>query len=313
MQHVDDFTKRIDPELQPYLNSVPAIRVDNLSMELIAMGARQRPVLFPLVPDETVEILDDFIPSGAAIRIYKPADKNENLPVFVYFYGGGFFTGGLDHNDSLCQNIVKSLGCAIVAVEYRKIPEHPYPAGFDDCYQTYLWAALNPMFDQNRLMVGGISAGGAYAAGVALKARDEKGPALQGQLLMIPCIDYRFETQSSTCLDDPRVWHLTIARKAWASYLRNCKGNIPIYASPSLAPDLSGLPPAVVTVEGEDILRDEGIFYAQRMMGDGTATDLHVFAGAFHGSFAYMPDADVSRRHYAVIMAAIQKFLKLDT
>ncbi len=308
------FLDRIDPELRPLLESAPEVDLEPYSLEQIAPISRSRPVVFPLVPHPDIEVLDDALEgNGVRLRIFKPRASDTALPAFVYFHGGGFFTGDLESNDSLCQTIALKQGCAVIAVDYRKAPEEPFPAGFDDCCAALRWTASSPMFDSNRTAIGGISAGAGLAAGVAMKARDEGGPAIAGQVLAIPCIDHRLTTASSQMDVDRRVWHRSLAKKAWTAYLANVTGDVPAYASPSIASDFSDLPPAFVSAEGEDILRDEAVEYAQNLMGASVPVDLRVYAGAYHGSFAYSPEAKISQQHFDEFNAALARFLASPT
>lgn len=108
---------------------------------------------------------------------------------------------------------------------------------------------------------------------------------------------------------DTRVWNTALAKKAWAAYLKDFSGDVPTYASPSIATDFDDLPPAFVSAEGEDILRDEAVEYAHNLMRAGVPTDLRVYAGAFHGSFAYSPNAKVSQQHFGDLNVALARFL----
>lgn len=304
------FLDRIDDELRPLLESLPEFDTGPLDLSVIAQFARAKPAAFPLVPHPEIDVLDDKVEgSGAVLRVFKPKVHDHAIPAFVYYHGGGYFTGNLEANDSLCQNFALSQNCAVIAVDYRKAPEAPYPAGFDDCYEALLWTAANPHFDKTRIVVGGISAGAGLAAGVAMKARDENGPTLAGQILAIPCIDHRFKTASSQMKVDVRVWNTSLARKAWAAYLKDITGDVPAYASPAVATDFVGLPPTFVSAEGEDILRDEAIEFAQSLMAASVPTDLRTYAGAYHGSFAFSPEAKISQQHFGDINAALSQFL----
>ena len=242
------FLERIDPELRPYLEGLPVVDLEAMDLATIAAIARLKPVAFPLLPHPQITIRDDRLAkNGAKLRVYMPNSAQRPLPAFVYYHGGGFFTGSLEANDSLCQSLALEHNCAVVAVDYRKAPEDPYPAGFDDCYDALLWTANNPLFEVGPIVIGGISAGAALAAGVAMRTRDEGGPRLAGQILAIPGIDHRFQTESSQLKVDKRVWHLSLARKAWFAYLRDLDGDVPAYASPSIATDFADLPPTLVT------------------------------------------------------------------
>ena len=148
--------------------------------------------------------------------------------------------------------------------------------------------------DNGRIAVAGQSAGGGRAAAVALAARDRKGPALCFQMLLYPMLDHRNITPSSHQINDPRAWSRDFNLFAWGKYLVNVSNDVPVYASPALAEDLSGLPPAYVLVCGLDPFRDEDITYAQRLMQAGVAVGLHVIQGATHGFEAIFTDSELS-------------------
>jgi len=185
------------------------------------------------------------------------------------------------------------------------------PAPLDDCYDALTWTANNAetlAIDPERIAVGGLSAGGALAAGLALRARDDGRPQPCFQLLVIPCIDDRHQTPSSRDVTDNRLWNRKLSLKAWEAYLGKYAGEPPIYAAPGRAKDLKGLPPAFVSVEDNDLLRDEGIGYGQRLMQADVTTELHVYPGTFHGSLMF-EEPDVSRRHRRDMLAALKRAL----
>ncbi|WND03017.1 alpha/beta hydrolase fold domain-containing protein [Temperatibacter marinus] len=306
-----NFLDKLDPELRQWIEAQPQYNLETLPLSYIAELARKRPILFPLEQAEGIDINDHTLPtSGVKIRVYKPKGRTEKLPLYVYYYGGGFFSGSIAHNDMLCQRWAMEAQCAVATVEYRKVPEHPYPAAFDDCYDTLLWAAENGAFNSQKIVVGGVSAGGSLAAGVALKARDTNGPTLQGQLLIIPGLDHRFVTPSSYLPVDTRIWNRSLALKAWEAWLKNCTKDIPVYASPATCTDFSDLPPAFVSAESEDILFDEAQIYAKNLIEAGVKTKLHIAKRAFHASFAYLPDAEPSRNHHQAIIQALKNFIQ---
>ena len=174
----------------------------------------------------------------------------------------------------------------MVSVDYRLAPEHPFPAPLEDCYAALVWVAEHAAelgVDPDRIAVGGESAGGGLAAGVALLARDRGGPSLCLQLLSIPELDDRMDSESMRTLGAQAIPVTTLANGeiSWDSYLgAGVRGTDQVspYAAPARATDLTGLPPALVTAYELDALRDEDIAYAQRLMSAGVPTELHVYS-----------------------------------
>ncbi|MFG2090132.1 MULTISPECIES: alpha/beta hydrolase [unclassified Spirillospora] len=236
------------------------------------------------------EIRDRMIPGppGAPpvpVRIYSPGRAARPAPVLVYFHGGGFVTGGLDNEHGRCVKFAAEDGIAVVSVGYRLAPEHPFPAGFEDCYAATVWAhehAAGFGGDPERVAVGGGSAGGALAAAVALRARDEGGPPLVFQMLLYPVLDDRMDTPSMRAFTEPPLFNRTDVEHMWRHYLGGRAG-VPAYAAPARATDLSGLPPAYVLVAEFDPLRDEDLDYAHRLIVSGVSTEVHHVPGACHG------------------------------
>ena len=163
--------------------------------------------------------------------------------------------------------------------------------------------------DPNRIAVGGQSAGGGLAAATALLRGDRGGPPLCFQFLGIPELDHRLETASMRTFVDTPLWHRPNAVLSWQYYLgRDHTGPVSPYASPAVATDLRGLPPAYVTTMEFDPLRDEGITYALRMMEAGVSVELHSYPGTFHGS-GLVTTAAVSRRAQDELMVALARGL----
>ncbi|MEZ5166183.1 MAG: alpha/beta hydrolase [Acidimicrobiales bacterium] len=210
-----------------------------------------------------------------AVRIYRPTAAVDGLlPAVVEIHGGGFVTGSLEMMDAFCDAVAAELPSVVVSVDYRLAPEHPFPAGVDDCYAALVWLAEHAAelgVDADRIAISGQSAGGGLAAGTALMARDRGGPALCFQLLDIPELDDRLDTPSMEAFVDTPLWNRPNAVRSWSWYLGSDdlpgSDDVSIYAAPARADDLAGLPPTFVSVCGFDPLGDEGLVYAMRSSG----------------------------------------------
>ena len=184
----------------------------------------------------------------------------------------------------------------------------------EDWYSGLTWffdQADGLGLDADRIAVGGASAGGGLAAGLALLARDRKQVRPCFQLLTYPMLDDRNETPSSHMIADTRVWNRNANEVGWAAYLDGANGadDVPAYAAPARAVDLSGLPPALVTVGSLDMFVDEDIAYAQALLQAGVPCELHVYPGAFHGSNGFVVDSDISQRWKRDETAALHRAL----
>jgi acetyl esterase len=296
----------IDPELAEALAASPAAAMDLADVDiptLRALLAQGREFLPPPAEDPRVRTEDRAIPGPAGneipVRIYRPiAPSSEPAPGLVFFHGGAFYMGDLDTEHLNCLRATLETRCITVSVDYRLSPEHPFPAGVDDCYAALQWTAGNAAelgIDTERIAVGGSSAGGALAASVALMARDRGGPALCYQSLGYPVLDDRLETPSSA-YDDVPIFTGPAAKHMWSLYLGDRRDDVSPYAAPARASDLSGLPPAYVMTAEFDPLRDEGIDYAVRLQRAGVPTELHNFPGTVHGFDLVAPQCAVSQR-----------------
>lgn len=303
-------TYNIDPELAPV---VPLLKLSEFA-DVERARADIINLIAPLneqVDTAGVVVEDRSIP--VPIRIYSPAGAPPatGRPALLDIHGGGFAVGSIDMEHAFAVQIARDVGATVVAVEYRLAPEHPFPAGLDDCYAALCWMhehADELHLDPHRIAVGGQSAGGGLSAAVALLARDRGGPPLCFQFLGIPELDHRLETPSMRAFTDTPLWHRPNAEISWRYYLGDNPGEVSPYASPAIAADLSGLPPAYVTTMEFDPLRDEGITYALRMMQAGVQVELHSFPGTFHGS-GIVTTAEVSRRGGHELLTVLRRAL----
>jgi acetyl esterase/lipase len=246
-----------------------------------------------------VDIADMQLPdSPVTVRVYRPSGQNAALPVLLWVHGGGLVIGNVAQDDLLVGELVDNVGCAVVSVEYRLAPEHPYPVPLEDCYAALRWVAEQPDFDRTRIAVGGASAGAGLAAALALLARDRADVWPMFQLLLYPMLDDRNIAPASALLPDTLVWSRENNRIGWNAYLGGAAGSeeVPRYAAAARVVDLAGLPPAYVAVGELDLFLDEDIDYARRLLAAGVPTELHVYPGAYHGFDAIAPQAGMSRR-----------------
>ncbi|MDE2744990.1 MAG: alpha/beta hydrolase [Chloroflexota bacterium] len=239
---------------------------------------------------EPARVEDRSLPGPAGeipVRVY--ASAGNDLPVVIYYHGGGWVLGDIESHDGACKQLLAELGQAVVvSVDYRLAPEHRYPAAADDCYAAAVWVAEHGAeigADGSRLAVCGDSAGGNLAAVVSLMARDRGGPAIAAQVLHVPVTDHYFDTQSY--LDNAEGYLLTRASMIWfwGHYLASAEDGQQAYASPLKAADLSGLPPALVQTAEYDPLRDEGEAYAAALEAAGGEVAMHRYDGVVHDPF----------------------------
>jgi acetyl esterase len=251
------------------------------------------PVTNPEPPElERIEPLSIPAPHGAIpARIYTPRTlrkANGLAPCLVFFHGGGWVIGDLETHDVVCQKLAHEGELIVISVEYRLAPEHKFPAAVEDAITATAWIADNARtfgIDAARLIVGGDSAGGNLAAVVAISARDGKGPAISGQLLIYPGTDMA-RTHPSHSEPDTSILLTHSVIKWFCDHYLNSAADVHDWrASPARTKTLTGLPPAYVLTAGADPLRDEGDEYAARLKAAGVAVTYRHFPGQFHGFF----------------------------
>jgi acetyl esterase len=243
-------------------------------------------------PGPAVYRVDDLEAVGPAgplrLRVYRP-NALHDLPAVVYYHGGGFSLGDLDTHDRICRLLASRAQALVVSVDYRLAPEHPFPAAVDDAYAALRWVhghANGLDADPGRLTVAGDSAGGNLAAVAAIRARDEGGVPLVFQLLIYPVTDLSsFATRSHEDLKEGFLLSRTFAEAMRRAYVPLPEDRRRPYASPLLAPDLQGLPPALIITAQFDPLRDEGEAYGRRLAAAGVKVATIRYNGVTHGFF----------------------------
>ena len=307
----------LHPQAQAFIDTINALQRPPTS-ELTVEAARQG--LKGLLPpsDETVDAIDNFeIPGADAqpmrARAYTPRDAREGpLPLLVWLHGGGWVAGDLDNHDAACRALANASGCKVVAIDYRLAPEHKFPAGLDDCYAAIQWLAAHRGalgIDPRRVAIAGDSAGGNLAAAVALMARDRGGPALAFQLLVYPVTHHAFDTPSYRQYGDGYLLTAEGMRWHWNHYLPDAAAGLDPLASPLLAPDLRGLPPALVIVAECDPLRDESEAYAKRLADAGVPVECRRYDGMLHAFFTLGQVFDDGRAAVAYAGQALRRAL----
>ncbi len=259
--------------------------------------------LFTPADPPPVEVVRDLSFDGPAgpvdLRLYRDAERP--APGLVFYHGGGWTLGTLDSADGICRRLARRGDCAVVSVDYRLAPEHPFPAPLEDAAAALAWTARvadRLGVDADRLSVGGTSAGGNLAAAVALRARDDLPgdslPPVAGQLLLYPVLDpamdtdsYRERADGPFLTSDAMAWF-------WSNYLSSPVHRANPYAVPPLS-DLADLPPATVVAAGHDPLCDEALAYAERLRDADVPVDLVHEPTLAHGFLSFadtVPAAD---------------------
>lgn len=302
----------VDPQLQPLLDllansgapSITDLEADAARALMAAMPSMARVVEIDAIADRTIPADGHDIP----IRVYTPPGEGP-FPILVWFHGGGWVLGSIEQSDPVARALCKGAGCVTVSVEYRLAPEHPFPAGLDDCMAALRWTvehAAELGGDGSRVAVGGDSAGGNLAAAACLVARDEGGPDLCFQLLVYPVTD--FDTTTRSMVDNAEGFMLTTDAMQWFydHYTRPSQRGEPL-AAPLRAPDLAGLPPALVITAEFDPLRDEGEAYGRRLAEAGVPTTISRYDGMIHGFLGMTRYLDGARAADAEAAATLQQ------
>jgi len=267
--------------------------------------------------DAVAQVEDREIPGpGGPLRIRLYRDESRaNLPITVFFHGGGFVIGNLDSHDNICRCLAKRAGTLVVAVDYRLAPETRFPGAVKDACAALAWVHRNARDiggDASRIAVAGDSAGGNLAAVAAQHWRDH-GPALRHQLLLYPLTDWRVDTESYR--NYAKGYFLTWDMMNWFTrqYLPDDKAADDLRASPLRSRDLSGLAAATVITAEYDPLRDEGEAYARAMRAAGVAVTLHRWPGQIHGFASMLGVLDAADQALSTAAQALREAFAVET
>lgn len=285
---------KLAPEAKMYLeafNEMPAMhKMDPQAVR--EMMAQAPPVEQELAPLAKMENRLIPVKNGDEIKtkIYTPEGQGP-FPLFVYYHGGGWVLGDIETSDASCRMLANKTNSVVVSVDYRLAPEYKFPVPLEDSYAALNWVkehAADLNGSASNIVVGGDSAGGNLAAAVSIMARDLNGPDIKAQVLIYPVTDLAYDTssyqefQEGFGLDrDLMIWfgnHYISSEADKKNYL----------AAPLLADNLRGLPRALVITAENDVLRDEGMSYADRLKEAGVPVEAYVEEGLVHGYFTNM-------------------------
>lgn len=308
----------VDPQLRTFVETFPPLALSAEAMP--GIRAAMSAAIPAGLPDHPAVEVTAAVVAGEGERpdlpvlCYRPRGGTPG-PALVWLHGGGFVFGSAAADHAQVIDIVESVGCGVVSVDYRLAPEHPFPAPLDDCVAAFRWLVADGPgwgLDPARVAVGGASAGAGLAAAVALRLRDEGGPAPCYQWLTYPMLDDRTVTaEEPSPYAGEWIWTPTLNRFGWRSYLGVEAGgrDVPAHAAPSRAADLAGLPAAYLAVGSLDLFAEENLEYARRLMRAGVDVELHLHPGAMHG-FNKVAGAEVAGRYRSDSLAALARALR---
>ena len=299
---------RIDPELRPLFIKMPMADISDIHAARLQYHKFIN-LMFTAPPDSRVERSDVVVPPRGnnpkvKLRIFRPAGTNAQLPCVYWTQGGGYVLTSPGMDDAWCEELAIKHHCVVVSVDWRRAPEHPFPAASEDCYTGLEWiiqASDALGIDRHRVVISGHSSGGGSTASLALLVRDRAEFTIAHQLLIYPMLDDTNTTPSSYQVTDAELWNRECNHIGWKYFLGDSYGTADVspYAAPARMIDLSGSIPASVLTGELDLFRDENLSYASRLMAADVPTELHVYPAAPHGFDRVAPQAAVSRRFYA--------------
>ncbi|KQV24590.1 MULTISPECIES: alpha/beta hydrolase [unclassified Microcella] len=271
------------PELAAHLEAIPDYRPGDVDLIRATMEAAIG-VGLP-APSEVVTV-DAGGGRGVELRIHRPSGVRSG-GALLHVHGGGFVMGSAALYDGVCRELAEATACTVVAVDYRLAPEHPYPAGLDDCALAWSWLAAHAEslgVDASRLALYGESAGAALAMGVAHRLRSSDDQPAAAIVLQEPVVDDRLSSASSQRFTRTPIWNRALAEWSWDLYLGSARSSPPREAAPARLADFVGFPPTFISTRDLDPLRDEGLALARRLIDEGVAVELRHYAGTLHGT-----------------------------
>jgi triacylglycerol lipase len=285
----------VDPALWPLVEAFPPI---DLSAETLP-GFRAAMVELSVKPDPATHVdvtIEEVKAQDVRCQLFRP--QRTSAAALLHVHGGGFVMGSPEMDAARNIELARATGCAILSVDYRLAPEHPHPAGLEDCHAALVWLASRAKalgIAPGRIGVIGESAGGGLAASLALLARDRRSADLACQVLIYPMLMPPGQSLDAS-RPDPRtgryIWTRASNEFAWSANLSATPVNPATIAG--LAPDMTRLPPTFLAVGELDLFVHDNLAYVGRLLDAGCSVEAHVYPGAIHG-FDRMVDAAVSQ------------------
>lgn len=273
-----------------------------------------------ITPPENIIIDDEIVVTAKReinIRIYRQIQQTEqNTPVLIFLHGGGFVVGNLDTHQGSCILLCKDTSWPVISIDYRKAPEHPFPAATNDCYDVLCWVSQQQellKIDPARIAVVGESAGGNLATVTALMARDRNGPMPAFQLLFYPVTDCNFKNPSYINYGEGPLLSASQMEAYWSYYLGGKTTTDNPYAAPLRANTLKRMPSTAIVTAEFDVLRSEAEAYAVRLKAEGVATQEFRAEGLIHGFMKHVETHPVANRVYIAARNSMTLALKINT
>lgn len=298
---LDAWAKTVDRPLHTMTATEVRQRLDNL-------GSDKRPPR-----PEGLDVEDITVPlkgRNLAMRIYRPAELSGQQPVMLYFHGGGWTIGNLETHDRYVAYYASRSGIPFIAVDYRRSPEHKNPAQLHDAYDSLKWLKANASqlgFDPDRIGMGGDSCGAQMTAATTILTRNENGPRIVFQLLIYPVVDSNYDRYSWWRYRDgpilTRDWQIW----CWRNWQQDSQPVPDILSYPLQCEDLSGLPPAHLAISEIDVLYDEGVLYAHKLLDAGVRASLQVCRRLPHGFMRAMYTSSYVRNEMEQIADAVRR------
>lgn len=302
----------IHPELQQFAKFFPNLTFSRKNLWLVNLLPRLLPA--PARP-KGIRIQNVLIPGSEdqksiRLRIYRPtAMDGRTIPALLWFHGGGYVSGRPEQDEQRCMQYALELNITVVSVDYRLAPKDPFPAALEDGYTALKWAAAHTSIDNQRIAIGGASAGAGLAAALIHLAHDRREIQPIFQLLVYPMLDDRTVLRPDADDSQNITWNQNSNRFGWESYLAKKCGqeDLPEYAVPARRENLAGLPAAWIGVGTLDLFYDEDKTYARRLQAAGVPCEFCEVPGGFHAFDVFLNQIPVVQEFRKSQIAALKK------